>query len=84
MIFVKILFIPEMIEILEQISDLSKSNKNLIYIRWNLYMKKDVFIQDYNILMKIKATILQLIQLHDEVNEKNEEHKYFTIFILEY
>ena len=47
------------------------------------YMKKDMFIQDYNILLTTKPTMPELIQLHDEVNEKNEDHKYFTIFMLE-
>ena len=46
------------------------------------HMKKDIFIQDYDILMTTKPIIPELIQLHDNINTNNEEHIYFKIFML--
>ena len=53
-----------------------KSSKKLLK-----YTSKDMFIQDYNILMTTKPTMPELIKLYNSVIETNEEHEYFKIFM---
>ena len=45
------------------------------------YTTKDMFIRDYNILITTQPTMPELLRLHNNAFESNEEHEYFKIFM---